>query len=433
MLKLDSINSNPNNHSADSIRTNLLQNLQNNRLQSSKLDKQKQTEAIIDALNISVPIKKSLKKNKISSNRGIYGHIETIKDWKRALKENWREWLSTTKIVENKESNPFYQAFNRWKNKQTEDKKERNRLKNELFPNKYGHLETIEDWKMALKENWREWLSTGEITKNKRSRPFYRAFNNWKNKQTEDSKERDRLKNELFPNKYWQLTTIDNWKRALKENWREWLSTGEMTKNNESANFYSAFTRWKNEQTKSRKERDRLKALLFPDQKAPLYYTFKGNLLRFDSASERKCAVILSHLGMIDNFVEWKNLHVRTNGRSLHSVDFKIWSVFLEYHPAQRWHNFDSWAKKKHKYIKDPQYKGLMSLYVFDDIYELYDIIKNDKSLIKHIPQDKLIYLTHPDEFQRLLDNINKEIVKYDKHNKHDSSLSIEDDLKEAA
>lgn len=37
---------------------------------------------------------------------------------------------------------------------------------------------------------------------------------------------------------------------------------------------------------------------------------------------------------MVGKFAEGVNYHVRTNGSKLHSLDFRIGDVFLEYHPV---------------------------------------------------------------------------------------------------
>jgi hypothetical protein len=64
--------------------------------------------------------------------------------------------------------------------------------------------------------------------------------------------------------------------------------------------------------------------MLFPEIKTPLYYTFNTNRVAFDSAGERKCAMILHKLGLATKFIDGENLHVRSNGNALNSLDFKI-------------------------------------------------------------------------------------------------------------
>lgn len=225
---------------------------------------------------------------------------------------------------------------------------------------------------------------------------------------------------------FWHLKDKDlqAWKEEynLHPEW-QWLSTTEIREEKESwwYAFYIAFNKWKNGQTKDKDERERLKNEIFPDKSKKCYYRFQNNVLKFDSYPERKCALILYNLGMINDFVEWKNFHVLTyvgpENKDSASVDFRIWSVFLEYHTGWRWKKFIDEAQRKHENITTTKYQGITELYVFDNIYNLYDIIKKDKILIKHIPQNKLIYLSHPDEFKRLVYTVCKQLEEYDSIN----------------
>ena len=55
----------------------------------------------------------------------------------------------------------------------------------------------------------------------------------------------------------------------------------------------------------------------------------------FDSNEERIVAQLLFKYGLINEFIEGRNLHV-ISGKSRISLDFKIGNVFLEYHPLSR-------------------------------------------------------------------------------------------------
>jgi hypothetical protein len=68
-------------------------------------------------------------------------------------------------------------------------------------------------------------------------------------------------------------------------------------------------------------------------------------------------------------------------------------------------------------------------LYVFDDIYELYDIVRENRTLIHHVPVEKLHYLTHPDEFKLLVTQINKELVDYDTQNTKINNTQSQDNF----
>jgi hypothetical protein len=55
----------------------------------------------------------------------------------------------------------------------------------------------------------------------------------------------------------------------------------------------------------------------------------------FDSNEERVVAQLLFKYGVVEKFIEGRNLHV-ISGSSRVSLDFKISNVFLEYHPLSR-------------------------------------------------------------------------------------------------
>ena len=55
----------------------------------------------------------------------------------------------------------------------------------------------------------------------------------------------------------------------------------------------------------------------------------------FDSNEERVVAQLLFKYGLVEKFIEGRNLHV-ISGNSRISLDFKIGNVFLEYHPLSR-------------------------------------------------------------------------------------------------
>ena len=184
------------------------------------------------------------------------------------------EWKgkSTEEMRDDKESgaNAFYQAFKSQVNKQTEDKKERKKLIQKIFPQKYkdySGLTSIDDWIKEYQQH-PEWQgkSTKEMGNDTESgaNAFYKAFRKWVNKQTEDKKERKERTQKIFPQKYKDysgLTSIDNWIKEYQQH-PEWKgkSTKEMRDDKESGAklFYYAFKNWVDKQTEDKKRRKEL-------------------------------------------------------------------------------------------------------------------------------------------------------------------------------
>ncbi len=89
---------------------------------------------------------------------------------------------------------------------------------------------------------------------------------------------------------------------------------------------------------------------------------------------------------MVRRFVEGGNLHVRTNGSKLHSLDFRVGDVFLEYHPLSpdekaSGTGFGAAAARKRRFVTDPVLGRRAVLYVFDDVDTLFGIVRDDPEL----------------------------------------------------
>ena len=137
----------------------------------------------------------------------------------------------------------------------------------------YRYFEEIEDYQLyyELHTEWRE-KSTSEMHRDKESgaKAFYVSFISWTNKQTEDEKERKRLRQTIFkPKQKWiEYSTIDDWITEYNTHpeWKD-KSTIEMARDKESGAqaFYQAFHRWTNRQTEEKNERKKLKRKVFPN------------------------------------------------------------------------------------------------------------------------------------------------------------------------
>ena len=204
---------------------------------------------------------------------------KTIDDWIKKY-ESHPEWngKSTYEIQKDKESGAyaFYRELNKWTNKQTEDVEERKRLRQTIFKpkqNKWSEYQTLEDW-IKKYESHTEWngksISEMKMDVESGASAFYQSFRVWTNKQTEDVKERKRLRQTIFkPKQKWiEYNTIDDWITEYNSH-PEWngKSYREIRKDTESEAkaFYQSFRRWTNKQTEDKNERKELRRKVFPN------------------------------------------------------------------------------------------------------------------------------------------------------------------------
>ncbi|AKH33125.1 hypothetical protein XF24_00801 [candidate division SR1 bacterium Aalborg_AAW-1] len=174
--------------------------------------------------------------------------------------------------------------------------------------------------------------------------------------------------------------------------------------------------------------------------KSPYRRLYQNNSIEigFDSLEERRIAIILYKLGIVEKREEGENLHVKTNNSTKHSIDFKIRDILLEYHPynshtqKHKGGSFTGEAQRKYDHITNPFYKDKLDLIVFDhkvDYYDkkthtwkqrtdlcrsLFNIITETPALISRIPLDKRYIMLDYTHFKDFYNQIAKELSDYD-------------------
>jgi len=113
------------------------------------------------------------------------------------------------------------------------------------------------------------------------------------------------------------------------------------------------------------------------------YYDFTDNFVRFDSNSERIIGILLNKYGLISEFKENENLHVRTNGKRLHSLDFLVDNTFIEYHPLgindqKKSLTLEQAGERKLENITNPEYLDNWFWHIWE-IDQLYDILQDSE------------------------------------------------------
>jgi len=285
----------------------------------------------------------------------------------------------------------FYGALNEWINNKTKDKGKRMKLSQQIFeprPSKWYHFKTIEDWKKEYDSHY-PGLSTGEIRRESEGRAFGIAFGKWIRNKTKDKEKRRKLSQQIFPprlNDWSSFKTIKDWKREY-DSYPEWQgkSTTEIRRELESggAAFYHALNNWIKKNAKTESERKALVRAIFPERQAPFRYDFGNGDVYFSSYPERIVGILLNKYGLIRRFEEGKNLHVRTNGRTLHSLDFLVGNTFIEYHPVSRddkkaGRNLKQAGERKHQNKKNPEYYDTGFKHIWD-VDQLYDILQDEE------------------------------------------------------
>jgi hypothetical protein len=105
-----------------------------------------------------------------------------------------------------------------------------------------------------------------------------------------------------------------------------------------------------------------------------------GASVYFDSNPERICGYLLHKYGLIDKFVEGKNLHVRANNINRINLDFFIESkkLFIEYHPLSISEIYsgvtlEQAGLRKTDSIKHGKYSDCRAIHIsdFDGLYEV--------------------------------------------------------------
>jgi hypothetical protein len=114
-----------------------------------------------------------------------------------------------------------------------------------------------------------------------------------------------------------------------------------------------------------------------------------GKTIGFDSKSERVVGQLLYRFGLVQDFIDGENLHIRT-GTGLQSIDFLVGNVLIEYHPlsmreVEQGRTLDWAGKRKKSYISRDAYQG-HSFYHIWNFHQLYDLFKKDPDLLKINP-----------------------------------------------
>ena len=112
-----------------------------------------------------------------------------------------------------------------------------------------------------------------------------------------------------------------------------------------------------------------------------------GESVYFDSNPERICGYLLHKYGLIDKFVEGKNLHVRANNINRINLDFFIESekLFIEYHPLSISEIYagitlQQAGLRKTESIKQGKYSDCRAVHISD--YDgFYEVLTKDLGL----------------------------------------------------
>jgi hypothetical protein len=350
------------------------------------------------------------------------------------------EWKgkNTSEMTKEGESEVFYRNFRKWCRKESNGEKEKyEELMKQVFPrqisdwSKYRINKTIDDW---AKEHDKhpEWKgkNTREIRKEEEGHGFYITFQTWCRKESKGDKERyEELITTIFPrehNDWTRYEAIDQWIEHYNKH-PEWFgkNTRAILHDEGGRAFYKSFQNWC--RTESKIDESMYKSLLraiFPEKKAPFKYMFGDELAYFDSNPERIVGIILNQTGAY-NPVEGENLHVRTNGSKLHSIDFLVDKTFIEYHPVgimdkKRNVSLEEAGERKKKHITNPKFTN----YEFHHIWEigqLYDILRtpsiNSILAPEYRDMDK-------DKFDGLVMDAYHKSIEYDTKNSEEKKMA---------
>ncbi|MFC1696923.1 hypothetical protein ACFL1H_01195 [Nanoarchaeota archaeon] len=323
----------------------------------------------------------------------IYGPVDhpewynysNIKEWVNCYEKNYKG-LSTGTIREKEGGNSFYRCFRNWVKKQPKSK--RKKYMTMLFPPKnkdWSKINSIEDWGEYFLMNFGG-LTTAEIqdSRVKGGGGFYRAFIMWVLKQPENMREGYRKM--LFPPQYKDWTgfnSIEDWLEYYEKNFNGLSGKQLLNCDVEGAEpFYWSFIEWIDKQNLSLAEKKALRRTVLPEQKAPFKFEFGYGDIHFDSSPERTVGILLHKYGLIKEFKENKNLHVRTNGKKLHSIDFLVENTFIEYHPLQPIdkskgrNNYEKFFNYKLNNINNTEFEGFYLWYIWE-IDHLFEVLKD--------------------------------------------------------
>ena len=174
-------------------------------------------------------------------------------------------------------------------------------------------------------------------------------------------------------NSSWRDMSDDEVVEYVRENFNGW-SPIELEKDPEGDKVYSAIGR-----------RGLMARLLEEEiivkSKAPFYYDFRNKRVEFGSSPERTIGMLLHKYGLIKNFEEDENIHVK-GGEGQHSIDFLVGNTFIEYHPlggydVQRGRDTDAKMEQyKWENITKPEYQDTWFWHL-TEVEQLYDVLQD--------------------------------------------------------
>lgn len=170
-----------------------------------------------------------------------------------------------------------------------------------------------------------------------------------------------------------------------------------------------------------------------PFGKKKQVYEFEGEEVAFDSVPERVIGIILYEYGLITEFKEGVNLHVRTREGTLDSIDFAGDNFLIEFHPVSQseirnqMDLHDVWADKSEKIEKDklinkPLYfiSNLRSAFFYKALIDIRDHTS--------IPvNEKLQHIT-PQQLQIDIQEAFKKANEYDKRQQEEVPFSAKEE-----
>lgn len=369
----------------------------------------------------------------------------------RKISDWYREAKQTDPDSKNKHN--FRSEFIKWVKNQTKlgiaiDESDINKVlshfKGYHFEFKPKSLKTIKDWFEYTNKLFKSGKSI-KYYKIKRQRDAFERFKS--NIDLTSLSKREKVMFENTENLLTQNKVIKKWEKRKTytlNDWKEeYLShpewhylTREYFKGN-VYNFYSNLVRWAKIQSSNQREIKNIIREVMPTNFGSWAYEFNGKVSRFDSQHERLIAVILFNLGLVKDFEEGINLHVKTNTKSRHSIDFLIGNVFLEYHPisaremSQELSEQEIYRNRKN-HITKPEYKNIKLIFFsgLDKLgkslrkllkelnlpYENIDIsslmTKAKKDCDKYDSQIKFSYIPSPNSIRNI---VIRKIIKHSK------------------
>ncbi len=150
---------------------------------------------------------------------------------------------------------------------------------------------------------------------------------------------------------------------------------------NIGAAFYAALRRFCDIETGGDKKKTKEMIKWIPYSDRFCHYDFGKGPIRFDSRPERTIAILLNKYGLLRSPEEDVNIHVPTNGKRKHSIDFLVGNTFIEYHPLhfsdiRAGLDFDDVFQKRWENITNPAYSEHW-LWMIDKVSTLYDVLKD--------------------------------------------------------